>query len=77
MKFEVLTEVSKFSNYSDNDLDYNLPICTSCKYYIINEVHNRVSSIATSDKKNVVERYESNVFTHKRRRVVGIELIFR
>ena len=33
--------------------------------------------ITTSDKKNVVERYESYVFPHKRRSVFGIELIFR
>ena len=39
-KLEVLTEVSKFSNQSDNEVDYNLPIRSSCKYYSVNEVQN-------------------------------------
>ena len=34
-KLEVLTEVSKFANQSDNVVDYNLPIHSSCKYYTI------------------------------------------
>ena len=37
LKFEVVTEASKFSNYSDKP-DYHLPVLTSCKYYTINEV---------------------------------------
>ena len=37
-KLEVVTEVSKFSNLSDNEVDYNLPILSSCKYYSVNEV---------------------------------------
>ena len=39
-KIEVLTEVSKFDNQSDNEVDYNLPIHSSCKYYTVNEVQN-------------------------------------
>ena len=39
-KFEVVSEVSKFANHSDNEPDYNLPVHTSCKYYTINEVQN-------------------------------------
>ena len=37
-KFEVVSEASKFSNYTDNDPDYNLPISSSCRYYTINEI---------------------------------------
>ena len=39
-KLEVLTEVSKFANQSDNEVDYNLHIHSSCKYYTVNEVQN-------------------------------------
>ena len=36
-----------------------------------------VCEASLRNKKNVIERYESYVFAHKRRSVVGIELIFR
>ena len=36
----MLTEISKFANQSDNEVDYNLPIHSSCKYYTVNEVQN-------------------------------------
>ena len=44
-QFEVITEVSKFSNYPDNEPDYNLPIHTSCKFYMINEVQKLKTSL--------------------------------
>ena len=44
-KFEVITEVSKFSNYPDNEPDYNLPVRTNCKYYMINEVQKLKTSL--------------------------------
>ena len=37
---EILTEVSKFSNQSNNEVDYNLPILSTCKYYSVNEIQN-------------------------------------
>ena len=43
-KFEVVAEASKFSNYTDNDPDYNLPISSSCRYYTINEIQNLKTS---------------------------------
>ena len=44
-ELEILTEVSKFSNQSDNEVDYNLPIRSSCKYYSVNEMQNLKSKI--------------------------------
>ena len=35
--FEVVNEVSKFSNQSNNEVDYNLPARSTCKYYTVNE----------------------------------------
>ena len=43
-KFEVVADASKFSNYTDNDPDYNLPISSSCRYYTINEIQNLETS---------------------------------
>ena len=43
-KFEVIAEASKFSIYTDNDPDYNLPISSSCRYYTINEILNLKTS---------------------------------
>ena len=39
-KLEVLTEVSKFAHQSASEVDYNLPIRSSCKYYTVDEVQN-------------------------------------
>ena len=39
-KFGIVKEVSKFSNQSDKEIDYNLPIRSSCKYYTVAEVQN-------------------------------------
>ena len=36
-KFAIVNEVSKFSNQYDKEIDYNLPVCTSYKYYTVNE----------------------------------------
>ena len=35
-----MTVVSKFSNQLDNEIDYNLPILSNCKYFTVNEVRN-------------------------------------
>ena len=37
-KLDVITEVSKFSTQSESEVDYNLPIRSSCKYYTVNEI---------------------------------------
>ena len=39
-KLQIMTEVSKFSNQLDNEVDYNLPIRLNCKYFTVNEVQN-------------------------------------
>ena len=39
-RLQVMTEVSKFSNQLDNEIDYNLPIRSNCKYFTVNEVRN-------------------------------------
>ena len=39
-KLQVMTEVNKFSIQLENELDYNLPVLSSCKYYSVNEVQN-------------------------------------
>ena len=38
--FNVVNDVSKFSNQYHNEVDYNLPIYTSCKYYTVGEFQN-------------------------------------
>ena len=38
--FEVVSEVSKFSILTCNEVNYNLPVRTTCKYYSINEFQN-------------------------------------
>ena len=30
-------ELSKFSNQSNNEIDFNLPVRSTCKYYTVNE----------------------------------------
>ena len=35
--FEVVNEVPKFSNQSNNEVDYNLSVRSTCKYYTVNE----------------------------------------
>ena len=35
--FEVVNGVSKFSNQSNNEVDFNLPVRSTCKYYTVNE----------------------------------------
>ena len=43
-KFEVRNEASKFSFNSENELDYNLPVHSSCNYYTAKEVQNLKTS---------------------------------
>ena len=39
-KLDVMTEVSKFSTQSESEVDYNLPVLSSCKYYSVREIQN-------------------------------------
>ena len=48
-RFEVVSEVSKFSNITCNEVDYNLPVRTTCKYYSANEFLN----LKTSNNLNI------------------------
>ena len=34
-KLQVMTEVNKFSIQLENEVDYNLPILSSCMYYTV------------------------------------------
>ena len=43
-KFAIANEISKFSNQYDKEVDYNLPVCTSRKYYTVNEFQNLKNS---------------------------------
>ena len=47
-RFEVVSEVSKFSNITCNEIDYNLPVRTTCKYYSANEFLNLKTSLRKS-----------------------------
>ena len=49
-----MTEVSKFSTQSESEVDYNLPIRSSCKYYSIRELQNL-------NAKNNLNIFHSNV----------------
>ena len=44
-----MSEVSKFSNITCNEVDYNLPVRTTCKYYSANEFLN----LKTSNNLNI------------------------
>ena len=45
----MVSEVSKFSNITCNEVDYNLPVHTTCKYYSANEFQN----LKTSNNLNI------------------------
>ena len=60
-KFEVVAEASKFSNYTDNDPDYNLPISSSCRYYTINEIQNLKTSSNLNISQTNINGLESKI----------------
>ena len=60
-KFEIIAEISKFSNLGNNDIDTNIPNNVNCKYYSVNDFHKQLAENENKKKDNKFNIFHSNV----------------